>query len=60
LRDTLVSLLVLAGILVVSAVITSWFARTMYNRCAACGTLNAKRRANCRSCGAEIGSSPRQ
>ncbi len=53
-KDTLLSVLVLVGILVVSAVITSWFARTMYNRCASCGTLNAKRRSHCRSCGAEI------
>jgi uncharacterized OB-fold protein len=54
LRDTLLSILVLVGVLVVSAFITNWFARTMYNRCAACGTLNAKRRAHCRSCGKEI------
>ena len=53
-KDTLLSILVLVGILVVSAVITHWFARTMYNRCASCGTLNARRRANCRSCGAEL------
>ena len=51
-RDTLLSLLVLVGVLGVSALITNWFARTMYNRCAACGTLNAKRREQCRSCGA--------
>jgi hypothetical protein len=54
LKDTLLSLLVLAGILGLSAVITNWFARTMYNRCAACGTLNARRRTHCRSCGTEI------
>ena len=53
-RDTLLSILVLVGILVVSAFVTDWFARTMYNRCAACGTLNARRRAHCRSCGKEI------
>ena len=53
-KDTLLSLLVMAGILVVSAVFTSWFARTMYNRCTSCGTLNAKRRTHCRSCGVEI------
>jgi rRNA maturation endonuclease Nob1 len=51
LKDTLLSIAVLGGILLVSAVITQWFARTMYRRCAACGTLNAKRRAECRSCG---------
>ncbi|HEX6184414.1 MAG TPA: hypothetical protein VFZ44_11080 [Pyrinomonadaceae bacterium] len=53
-KDTLLSLLLLVGILVVSAVITNWFARTMYRRCASCGTLNAKRRTHCRSCGTEI------
>ena len=53
-KDTLLSLLVLVVILGVSAVITNWFARTMYNRCAECGTLNAKRRTQCRSCGNEI------
>jgi hypothetical protein len=57
LKDTLLSILVLVGILAVSAFITNWFARTMYNRCAACGTLNARRRSHCRSCGKEIGSS---
>jgi hypothetical protein len=50
LKDTLLSILVLVGILALSAIITNWFARTMYNRCANCGTLNAKRRAQCRSC----------
>jgi hypothetical protein len=54
LKETLFSLLVLVGILGASAVITNWFARTMYNRCAACGTLNARRRAHCRSCGAGL------
>jgi rRNA maturation endonuclease Nob1 len=51
LRDTLLSVAVLGGILIASALFTSWFARTMYNRCAACGTLNARRRDACRSCG---------
>jgi hypothetical protein len=41
-----------AGVLVLilggSAFITHWFANNMYIRCAACGTLNAKRRlTNC-------------
>jgi len=54
LKDTLLSILVLVSILAVSAIITNWFARTMYNRCAACGTLNAKRRTHCRSCNAEL------
>ncbi len=49
-KDVLLNLGVLVGILGVSAFITSWFARTMYIRCAACGTLNARRRVQCRSC----------
>ena len=53
-KDTLLSIAVLVAILGASAAITSWFARTMYNRCASCGTLNARRRAACRACGAEI------
>jgi hypothetical protein len=51
LKDTLLSLLVLVAILVASALVTNWFASAMYKRCAACGTLNAKRRAECRNCG---------
>jgi hypothetical protein len=54
LKDTLLSILVLVGILGLSAFITNWFARKMYNRCTACGTLNAKRRTRCRSCEVEI------
>ncbi len=53
-KDTLLSLLVLVAILVASALVTNWFARAMYKRCAACGTLNAKRRAHCRSCNKEF------
>jgi len=41
---------VLIAILGGSAIITGWFTRTMYLRCAACGTLNARRRQECRSC----------
>jgi hypothetical protein len=52
--ETVLGFALLAGILVVSAVITNWFARTMYNRCAHCGTLNARRRRQCRSCEHEI------
>jgi hypothetical protein len=54
LKDTLLSILLLVGILGVSALITQWFARTMYRTCESCGTLNAKRRTHCRSCGQEI------
>jgi hypothetical protein len=49
-KDVLLNVIVLVAILGVSAVITSVFARAMYIRCAACGTLNAKRRTNCRTC----------
>jgi hypothetical protein len=50
LKDTLLSIVVLVAILGVSALITQWFARTMYRTCTACGTLNAKRRTHCRNC----------
>jgi hypothetical protein len=50
LKELLLNLGVLIGILGLSAVITGWFARTMYIRCLACGTLNARRRTRCRSC----------
>ena len=53
-KDTLLSLAVLVGILGASALITNWFARTMYNRCEGCGTLNARRRQLCRSCNVEL------
>ena len=49
-KDFLLSAAVLLVILVTSALITNWFARTMYNRCVHCGTLNAKRRLHCRAC----------
>ena len=42
LKDFLLNAAVLIGILGVSAFITGWFTRTMYIRCAACGTLNAQ------------------
>jgi uncharacterized OB-fold protein len=44
----------MGGILIASAFITNWFARTMYNHCGNCGTLNAKRRAQCRSCNNDL------
>jgi hypothetical protein len=46
----LLSVAVFVGILVLSALVTNWFARTMYQRCDGCATLNAKRRKQCRSC----------
>jgi hypothetical protein len=48
--ETLSGILLVVAILVLSALITNWFARTMYNRCASCGTLNARRRTHCREC----------
>jgi len=49
-KDFLLNAVVLILILGVSAFITGWFTRTMYIRCSACGTLNARRRSECRSC----------
>jgi hypothetical protein len=49
-KDFLLNAAVLIGILGVSAFITGWFTRVMYIRCSACGTLNARRRSECRSC----------
>jgi hypothetical protein len=54
LKELLLNLVVLVGILGLSAIITAWFARTMYIRCVACGTLNARRRSHCRACGKEL------
>jgi hypothetical protein len=54
LKEVLLNLAVLVGILGLSAIITGWFARTMYIRCVACGTLNARRRTQCRSCEKEL------
>ena len=54
LSDTLLNIAVLVGILLASALLTNLFARAMYNRCAGCGTLNAKRRAQCRACNREL------
>ena len=51
LTDTLLTIAVLGGILVLSALFTNFFTRKMYYRCSECGNLNAKRRINCRICG---------
>ena len=56
-KDTLISVLMVIGILGLSALITHFFARAMYLRCAACGTLNAKRRTHCRNCRTHLGQS---
>lgn len=54
LLDTLLSIAVLGGILVLSAVLTNLFTRKMYFKCGQCGSLNAKRRAHCRICGEQL------
>ena len=48
--ETALSIALMAAILIVSYILTNWYARAMYNRCAGCGTLNAKRRTHCRAC----------
>jgi len=50
LRETILNAVLALAILGGAALITNWFARTMYLRCSACGTLNARRRTQCRSC----------
>ena len=52
--DVLITIVVLGGILAVSAVFTNWFTKRMYYKCAGCGSLNAKRRAQCRICGDKL------
>ena len=54
--ETILGFLLVAAILIFSALITQGFARAMYNRCPGCGTLNAKRRIQCRNCGQAMGS----
>jgi hypothetical protein len=49
-KDFLLNVLVVVLILGSSALITNLFAKAMYLRCTACGTLNARRRQNCRNC----------
>jgi len=51
LKETLLNIGLAIAILGGSYAITHFFARAMYVRCAACATLNAKRRSECRSCG---------
>jgi len=51
LTDTLLTIAVLGGILVLSAFLTNLFTRKMYYKCSDCGNLNAKRRTHCRICG---------
>ncbi len=52
--ETFLNILVAAVILVSGAVFTQWFTRRMYYTCPKCGVLNAKRRSECRDCGADL------
>jgi hypothetical protein len=52
--DALLTIAVLGGILVLSAIITSLFTRKMYYTCGECRALNAKRRTHCRVCGNQM------
>jgi rRNA maturation endonuclease Nob1 len=54
LKETLLNIALAVAILVGSYVIMHFFARAMYVRCFACGTLNARRRAVCRQCGDQL------
>jgi hypothetical protein len=49
--DVLITIAVIGGILVISAVFTNLYARAMYYQCKECRALNAKRRTHCRVCG---------
>ena len=53
-RQTLLNIALVVGILGVSAVVTQLFARAMYLTCSQCHTLNARRRSQCRKCGANL------
>jgi len=54
LKETLLNIALAVAILGGSYVIMHLFARAMYVRCFACGTLNARRRSACRQCGDEL------
>lgn len=54
LTDALLTVAVIGGILVLSALFTSLFTRKMYYRCSHCRNLNAKRRTHCRICGSPL------
>jgi hypothetical protein len=53
--DFLINIALLVVILGSSALLTNAFTRRMYYKCARCGSLNAKRRTQCRICQAPIG-----
>ena len=48
--ETILNAAVAVGILGGSYFLTELFVRKMYYRCRKCGTLNAKRRSQCRAC----------
>lgn len=54
----MLDLLILAGffvlILASGVVATNLYCRLAYNTCESCGSLNARRRSQCRKCGADI------
>ncbi len=52
--ENLLAFLLVVAILMISALATHLFARSMYNRCPSCGAFNAKRRIQCRICSREI------
>jgi hypothetical protein len=52
--ERLLGIGLVVGILGFSAIITHLFARAMYVTCASCRTLNARRRSQCRICGANL------
>ena len=52
--DVLLTIAVLGGILVLSAIFTHLFTRKMYYTCAECRALNAKRRTHCRVCASPL------
>jgi hypothetical protein len=53
--DFLINAGLLAVILISSALATNLYVKWAYNRCAACGALNAKRRSRCRTCSEPVG-----
>lgn len=53
--DTILTIVVIGGVLIIPLLLTNLFVRKMYYRCAVCGALNAKRRSNCRICSHELG-----
>jgi hypothetical protein len=53
--DTILTVVVIGGVLIIPLLLTNLFVRKMYYRCAGCGALNAKRRSNCRICSHELG-----